>query len=344
MTIAVSVVVLAFGTEPFLAEAVDSVLSSTSDDTELIVVDNGAAAAVTALPESSRLRVVRPARNLGFAGGCNAGAAAARGDVLVFLNSDARVGRGSVQALAKAAAEPDTGVAGGLVLLADRPSLVNSAGNPVHVLGHSWAGGLGAAADGYREPAPVAVASGAFFAVRRSLWTELGGFFDPFFAYHEDAELSLRCWQRGLTVTLVPDARAWHHYAFGRNPEKLYLAERNRLLMVLTLFPYRLLLALLPLLVATELAGAVIALRGGWLAAKVRAWGWLLHNRRLVRRRRHAVQAERVASDRAFAALLTPAAPPGPLAHGRLLGLANWTIDRYWRCVLRVLDSAEPSR
>ena len=58
---------------------------------ELIVVDNdsgdGTAEVVAELAPAAR--IVRIGRNAGFAGGCNAGAAAASGDLLVILNPDA---------------------------------------------------------------------------------------------------------------------------------------------------------------------------------------------------------------------------------------------------------------
>ena len=79
--------------------------------------------------------------------------------------------------------------------------------------------------------------------VRADRFAALGGFCEPMFAYCEDTDLSLRCWQRGWRVVLVPDAVVLHRYEFSRNPQKLFLLERNRLLMVLTVYSGRLLAA-----------------------------------------------------------------------------------------------------
>src|SRR6185295_1056090 len=58
--------------------------------------------------------VVRSDANVGFARGANAGAATARGDVLVFLNPDAEVEPGAVPMLVQALdAVPRAGIAGG---------------------------------------------------------------------------------------------------------------------------------------------------------------------------------------------------------------------------------------
>ena len=74
------------------------------------------------------------------------------------------------------------------------------------------------------------------------------------FAYLEDTELSLRCWQRGLKVMFVPDAVVLHDYEFSRNPSKLGLLERNRLIMLLTLYERHTLAVLAPALLAVEIA------------------------------------------------------------------------------------------
>ena len=125
---------------------------------------------------------------------------------------------------------------------------MNTAGNPLHVLGLSWAGGLGDPAPSTGSPRDVASATGATLVLRRSTWEALGGFPEPFFAYQEDLELSWRAWQRGWRVRYVPGAVVVHHYAFSRNPCKMYLLERNRLLLVLTTYGTRTLLLLAPAL------------------------------------------------------------------------------------------------
>ena len=110
---------------------------------------------------------------------------------------------------------------------------------------------------------------GALAVMRRELWNDLGGFAEQYFAFHEDAELSWRCWQRGLRVHYVPDAVGLHRYEFDREAAKFYLAERNRLMFVFTCWDARTIAVLAPLFVAMEVAIAAAALRGGWFGDKV---------------------------------------------------------------------------
>ena len=119
-----------------------------------------------------------------------------------------------------------------------------------------------------------------------------GGFAPEYFAYHEDTELSLRLWQRGLSIEFVPDAVVRHHYEFSRNDFKHYLLERNRLMVIYTTYQWRSLVVLAPMFALTELAMLVAATLGGWLRPKLRGYGWLWRNRRWVRARRRQLQRE----------------------------------------------------
>lgn len=334
---AVSVIVLAWGAEPYLGACVESVLSTIGAGDELVLVDNGAQAAVAALPADERLRILHPESNLGFAGGCNAGAAVARGRTLVLLNSDAEVRPGAISRLADAVSDPRVAIASGSVRLADQPDLINTVGNPVQYLGVVWAGGYGEPADQHLEARDVTAATGAFLAVRREVWEELGGFPSEYFAYHEDTELSLRAWQRGYRVRYEPGAVAVHHYEFSRNPRKEFLLQRNRWFTVLTVYPSRLLLLVLPMMIAFDLALAVVSLRQGTVGAWLRATGSLVGHARLIRRRRAAVQAVSKLDATAFAALLAVRIEPAMIERPPGTALLNVVLAGYWRIVLKLL-------
>lgn len=334
----VTAVVLAWGSEPWLERSVEAVLASTGVTADVVLVDNGCADdGVARLEARDGVTVVRPGRNLGFAGGCNAGAAVASGDVLALVNGDAVVAPGALAALAGVASKPDVGIATASIRLADRPDHLNTAGNDIHFLGFSWSGHFGESASAHQHERDAFGASGATCALRRELWAALGGFDEAYFAYHEDAELSLRCWQQGFRNVFVPDAEAVHRYEFSRNQLKLYLVERNRLLFVLTLWQRRTLVLLAPVLLAVELATLLMAVGGGWGPQKVAGWGWIIRHRRWLRARRARLQQERVVSDRElaprFATRLDPANYPLP----NWLRPLDLLLARYWSVVRRFL-------
>ena len=73
-----------------LSECIDSLLKSTFESYEVIVADNASSDGSLAWIKKAHphIKLVENDRNYGYAGGCNRGAAAACGEVLMFLNND----------------------------------------------------------------------------------------------------------------------------------------------------------------------------------------------------------------------------------------------------------------
>jgi len=336
----VGVVVLGFGHEPWLRACLDAVLAQGPTLGECVLVDNGIEPPADAdLPDDPRLRVVRPGANLGFAGGCNEGARHLTAPVLVFVNSDAVLGDGALEALAEAVADPEVGLVTASVRLGDDPALVNAAGNPMHYLGYTWSGGMGDPAGEHAHAAEVTCVSGATFAVRREVWEELGGFDPEYFAYGEDVDLSIRAWQSGRTVRFEPAAVSVHHYEFGRNPSKWFLLERGRLINVTTLFEPRTRRYVLPMLVAVEVGSLLPAARQGWAGSKVAAWRWMWSHRAYLRERSRRVAAARRVPDTQLLPRLTARVEPPEGFGQRVPAVANAVLERYWRWASRRLGA-----
>jgi GT2 family glycosyltransferase len=176
---------------------------------ELIVVDNGSEGGLPA----GAFRLVAPGENLGFAGGANAGAAVARGEILLFLNPDAHPEPGALDRLIEGFRDlPD---AAGLA-----PKLLGKEGGSQH----RWQlrripspgtlllqtllipAGKGPA----EEPAAGALVeqpAAAALAVRRAAFERVGGFDPEFFpAWFEDVDLAKRMGQAGMSLHYLPAA------------------------------------------------------------------------------------------------------------------------------------------
>ena len=184
-----------------------------SGDAEVIVIDNastdGSAAAARA--RFPAVRVIETGENLGFAAGANRGAEAARGDVLVFLNPDARLLDGGLAALVDALLlVPGAGIAGG-ALVDERgrwqPAWARFAPIP-HLLLDTTLGRLGSRIR--RRPYAVDWVYGTFMAVRRDVFRQLGGFDARYFLYGEDLDLCYRAGRLGVRTVHVPGAHAIH--------------------------------------------------------------------------------------------------------------------------------------
>jgi GT2 family glycosyltransferase len=328
-----SVVVVAYRSGPALERCL-RVLRKDAPEAEVIVVDNGGAEPGEPWP---RLNVVDAGGNLGYAGGASLGADKARDDVLVFLNQDTVVAPGALRQLARTLADPEIGIATARLRLLDQPEVLNSGGTVVHLSGIAWAGRYGEPSERIREVEEVAAPTGAALAIRRHLYHELGGFTAELFMYLEDMELGWRARLRGLRVVVDPGADVFHDYDFSRNPEKLELLERNRLVFVLTAYSLRLLLLLAPVLLVVEVAMLLLAARQHWLRGKLRGWWWLGTRPRWLWRHRRETQRLRHVRDRELARFLTPVLDPRMIELPRGAGVLNALVERYWRVARRLL-------
>lgn len=193
--------------------AVESVVTAAPDQdaVEIIVIDNGSglesAAVLSALPERfpRQVRVLHQTENHGFALGNDIGVGGARGDVIVFLNNDARVADGWLEPL-RAALE-DERVLGAQALLLLESGAVQSAGivfPPGDSLPHELLRGHP------REDAEQVVGlelsalTGAALALRTSDVVRARGF-DPLFRNGlEDVDLCLRLAEARAGYFVVP--------------------------------------------------------------------------------------------------------------------------------------------
>lgn len=334
-----SVLIVAYDSRDDLSKTLPALLPELGDGDELIVVDNkpgdGSAEVVRELAPSAR--ILETGRNSGFAGGCNAGAEVASGDLLVILNPDAAPMPGFGEAIRRPLVEGRGWGAWQALVAAGGGTTINSAGNPVHFTGIVWAGSHGRPLREAPAAGEVAAASGACLAIPIERWREAGGFPAEFFMYHEDVDLSVRLRSAGHAVGIEPAAVVAHDYEFAASEDKWRWLERNRLAFLVRTYPAPLLALLAPALVATELALLLVSAAAGWGRQKRRA------NREFVRwlprllRERREVQRRRTISAAEFAAHLTPDLDSELISPLVRTLPARLALRAYWRLVRTLL-------
>ncbi len=188
---------------------------------ELIVVDNGSSdgtpeAVSERFPEA---RLVALPRNRGFAVGANRGLAAARGRLVLLLNSDAWLLPGALErAVAYLDAHPDVGVVGPRLLRPDgRPRA--SAHRYPRLASELVPPGLLALALPRRypswralgpNPTDVEAVRGAALFLRRDLLRRVGGLPEQYFFFLEETDWCWKVRAAGLRVVHLPAARVVH--------------------------------------------------------------------------------------------------------------------------------------
>jgi N-acetylglucosaminyl-diphospho-decaprenol L-rhamnosyltransferase len=218
-----SVVVVAHDSGAGLARCVASVLAQDTG-LELIVVDNASCdGSLERLPQDPRLSLLRNPDNRGFGRACNQGAAAARGDALLFLNPDCELPPGALATLRTALdADPGLAILGAQLLDADgspQAAARRRTPTPARALRRA----LGLRSDGVELPdagqasaqdaalEPVEAVSGALMLMPRARFEALGGFDEGYVLHCEDLDLCRRALLGGGRIAVARTVRVTHH-------------------------------------------------------------------------------------------------------------------------------------
>jgi N-acetylglucosaminyl-diphospho-decaprenol L-rhamnosyltransferase len=224
----VSVVIVSFNTVGLLRKALASVEAGMGDlAVEVIVVDNasGDGSREMVRAEFPAVHLIANRDNLGFGAANNQAFAAARGNWLLLLNSDAElVGDALPRVLDFARSERNVGAVGcraryptgdqqstmfrspGLLQIAISVFVPNSVIRRSRLLGRSRYVGVD-----LDQSMDVEVVAGCFMLVPREVVQDVGGFDPEFFVYGEEAEWCHRIRRSGRRVIYWPGATITHH-------------------------------------------------------------------------------------------------------------------------------------
>jgi GT2 family glycosyltransferase len=297
----VSVVVVNFNGGDKLQLCLKSILATTRGS-EILVVDNASTDGSARLPSeiASRVQLFRNSENIGYAAALNQAAALSHGDVLVFCNMDMVAEPGWLEPLLEVLSDhPNAGAVNPLIMLEDGQH-VNAAGQTIHVTGLGFNRGLGESPSRYgTEAFEVSGIQGAVFAMRRTVFDEVGGLDTAGFLYHEDVNLSWVLRLAGYRLWCAPRSRVRHAYFLSMYAQKFHLLERNRLTMILAYVRPSSRVLLMPMLLLTEALAWSYALirRHGFVRAKWTSYTWVIRNRSDIEHRRAIGERLRRVSD-----------------------------------------------
>lgn len=277
-------------------------------DHSIIVVDSASSdqTADRVKQSFSQIKVIASDKNLGYAGGNNAGfeeAAKLGVDYIAVVTQDVFVKpEWLLQAVKVAESDKSIGIVQPLILLWPQRDRINSTGNAIHFLGYGYAQDYQRSIQDYsnQDILDIPYASGAVFLLSMNAYRAIGGFDEEMWMYNEDQDLGWRMSLGGYRNVLAPASRAYHQYEFSRSIAKMYYMDRNRLLVILQNYHWlSLLLIVLPLL-CNELAGFFLAWRGGWIKEKIAVWKYFFRPKSwsILRAKRRLRQSNRKAMDK----------------------------------------------
>jgi GT2 family glycosyltransferase len=199
---------------------------------ELIVVDDASKDETPRLLESygDRVRTVRLDANQGFAGACNAGAAAAQGELLVFLNNDTIPVTGWLDSLvAHADAEPAAGIVGAKLLFPNETIqhagvVICQDGNPRHLYA-----GFPAEHRAVNKSRRFQAVTAACMLVRRETFEAAGGFDEAYQNCLEDTDLCLKAGEAGYEVHYCHESVLYHLESVSRGRRSKEIGRNAKL-------------------------------------------------------------------------------------------------------------------
>jgi len=192
---------------------------------EVVLVDNSAGREGRDLAQSLGVKLV--SRSGGFSDGCNDGIAASTQPVVALLGHDTVPRPGWLPPLIQGLELPDVGAVIPTIEDGGRPGTFNTSGGYLTYVGLAWVSEHGRPIPENDEVSVVDFPCGGAMALRRETWDRFGGFRGQYFLYQEDSDLGWRLRLAGLSTVRIPDSRVVHEYEFGRQPNKMFLLERN---------------------------------------------------------------------------------------------------------------------
>ncbi len=260
-------------------------------DLEIVVVDNASTDDSVAFMrhEFPQVTIIQNSKNLGFAGGCNAGLKQIESEYYLVLNNDTTHEPDWIERLVEQMeSDPRIAAVQPKIMSASDPEVFDYAGGVgglMDVLAFPYALGRIFTTmerdDGYYDTArDIFWASGTALLLRGTALAEVGLFDEDFFAHMEEIDLCWRFHNAGWRVVNAPASKIYHHSGWTLPPDrfqKKYLNHRNNLMMIIKNYPFAYLAAVLPARLALEgVAFVFSALIRDWkrMGAIVLAVGW----------------------------------------------------------------------
>lgn len=177
-------------------------------------------------------------KNYGYCGGNNKAVESAKGEILLFLNNDVAVHPNWLKGIADVFSNPKIGIAQPKMLSLNQPEYfeyAGAAGGFIDYLGYPFCRGrifdsLEKDLGQYDKESEIFWASGAAFAIRKSLFLQLNGFDESFEFHMEEIDVCWRANRLGYSAVYVPNSTVWHLGGGSLNaqsPRKTFYNFRN---------------------------------------------------------------------------------------------------------------------
>ncbi|MGH8498631.1 MAG: glycosyltransferase family 2 protein [Methylococcales bacterium] len=308
-----SVIIVNWNAGKLLERCLASVCAQTLPPLEVIVVDNASSdgSAKNIGEQFPSVYIIQASENMGFSAANNLAVriVSNQSTWLVLLNPDAFPEPNWLESLLNAARRnPEYAVFGSRLMDANKPSILDGAGDAYHPSGLVWRSGHGKLFNSRLcEMKEIFSACAAAAMIRKDAFLKAGGFDEDFFCYVEDVDLGFRLRLLGYRCLYVPESVVYHvgSAVTGRRSDfSVYHGHRNLVWTFVKNMPGVLFWILLPLHLALNLFSVIYFAARGKGRLILRAKWDSIRGMSAMWRKRRRIQSTRVASIREILRLM----------------------------------------
>lgn len=215
----ISIIILTYNSSRYISSLLESLTSKYKKEIlekklEILVADNSSQDDTVELSKKfTAVKTINNGGNFGYAKGNNLASKKAQGEILIFMNPDAKFDSGDMFELTETLEDKKVGIVGGKII--DFHGKNEPSCGKIYTLFNTLCLAFGIEEKVGIRFAPkkemkVGFVSGAFLAIRRTLFEELHGFDEHYFMYIEDQDLCFRAKKLGYEVVFNPKAVIQH--------------------------------------------------------------------------------------------------------------------------------------
>ncbi len=334
----ITAIIVNWNDKDVIGKCIQSLLDQDRTKIDIIVSDNGSddGSVDSIRRRFPSVQIIENGKNLGFGSAINRGLATARGDYLIFLNSDLMLDPKCIGELAKFL-DSDSSIGGAIpkILYIDRRDTINSLGVLINYTGIAYPNLLDQKDSSWMEP--FESACGGIFMLRREVYETIGGFDEDLFLYHEDHDLSWRIRLTGWKLTVIPEATMYHHYNFNKGVQKFYFSEKNRLYLLLKNMEIKTLAIISPALILVEFSQWFHAVTNGWFFFKIKSYFEILSLLPRIFEKRRKLKSLRKKPDSEIAHIYQGALAVSGMKSPFLTHVLSPILNIYWKLIRNLI-------
>ena len=299
----VSIIIMNYNGLDYVLNCLDSVFKTKGCKFEVILIDNNSNdnSHKICKEKYSQIRLFENKKNLAMAAR-NIGIDNARGEFIVFLDSDATVDPYWIQNFIKSYLEHGSGLYQGKILETDNPEIIGSSGNLLNIFGFGYARGNGEKDNGqYEKFEQISFPVGACLFSSLEIIKKIGYFDESNLLYlmYDDVDYGWKALSHNIYSFYEPNSIVYHPKSTSSklNSDKMFLLNRNRWICLLSYYSTKTLVKLFPLFLLIEFGLFLFLIIKGMGIAKIKSFFSLLKMYPSIKQRKIYLNKKKTLSD-----------------------------------------------